>query len=1543
MKNLTLQTKNVFEKIVLLLFLFTPLFFISQVSNFPHVTNFESSKDLGTSAGMQVNGWTTYTGIQVTSPSEFSLRRDASGTPSGSTGPSSGANGTNYYVYYESSYPVRAGYNAVMLCQYDLQGKGSAEITFNYHNYGSYPYGPAIAYMFIKDVTSGMWLNGGNSLWGTSKSSNSWLTGTVNLDAYAGRVIELYFDVIAGGTSQGAYRSDFALDEIVVDATNAVTTTPGLWTGATSTLWSVGSNWDDGNVPTSLVNVTIPNTTNKPYVNGNYPCANLTVASGATVHIYAGRSLIVSGTSDINGTLTGAGTFDANGAVDANGGSITMSGTLKLGSTVSSLGNLSTSTGTVEYDGATQTVTADTYYNLVIGGTGTKSLSGNTNWTSLTVNSSPTFNTSTRICSSGAMVVNGTLAITTGTITNSGATDINGRLTISTGLFDANGSFDANGGDVDFTGAGTLRLASTVTSLGTLTSNYGTVRYDGSGSQTIFTDVYNNLSTYGGTQTLAGNVTVNNTLHVESGTLNVNSRTLTLSGLSNIDGNLTVTSGTINASGTSDIDGQVTIGTGTYNADGTFDATSGDVDFTGAGKLILSSTVTSLGGLDNAMGTVEYDGGASTSVLAGSHSSVYNGNTRGYYFKAGSSFTVSGLHVPTDASTGIYQSVQIVDFGTTVPANFGQTGSSFTTLFSSINNSSNATISCNVNIVAGRCYGVIGARQKTSGGSSANSYGNSPTVSYNGVQHTLRRLVYQAYLGNGAGASGSMWSESGNSSISRVTLIIGSDQAVSTNNYYNLEIDTDASNSGTLNIDGDLTINSGASLDKAATSYNIAGSFSNSGTFTTTGGIITFDGSGNVTCDAISNNATDLTINKSSSGKVTTAGNISVDDIKVTLGTLLVDGETVTVDNLAYVNGGTLQITSGLFNCTHTANNIFQLSSGKVDIDGGELRIGTLASTYLPDFYMTGGTLDINAGTLNVSDAIESTSGTITQTGGTINVGAYTGAGTPSSTPKFYKTNGPLNLLAGTLEIKSQYPSAGYNAIQINSGVSILPNKNHLTVLYPSGENMYMDLNGKTLGKMTIKDGGSYIVYARDNFTLLHNLTVNSGASLESMGSSGDITINGKNFKNLGGTFDLNSSTITFSGTSDVTCGAIISNGAGTLGMNKNSNKTLTLTGDVELNNLTLTNGLIIPGTNTLTIRSTSPGSPASHVNGPVTLNASSYTSGSIEVPTGDGTVYRPVFLQPQSSGATTYKVIFYNSAHSSVNWNLSSTAPVGAGVHHVAGGHWWDVHRVGSTKAKVGFNWNVAVNPSQAGDVTAVNEMLVTHWTGTEWENVMGSNNVASGTASSGSVTSDYMDNFSPFGEASSGSGNPLPVDLLSFNATCSHDIVDVDFTILSQINNDYFLVERSEDAVNWEVIGNIDGAGNTNTQMDYNFVDMHPLATQGYYRLTQVDFDAKSETFWPVTTECSTNNTGLDISVYPNPILDHFTIEIDLEEYQGDDVYYTILDIRGSIVKEDQISLTRGFNKHEIQIEDLSTGAYMLRFTNTKNHIKEQRIMVK
>ena len=121
-----------------------------------------------------------------------------------------------------------------------------------------------------------------------------------------------------------------------------------------------------------------------------------------------------------------------------------------------------------------------------------------------------TLNTSPTIV---ALTVDASKTLTCGsyTLTATGASDINGTVTLSTGTFDANGAFDATGGAITFSGAGSLNLAGAVTGLGTMTSNLGTVTYDGT-TQTVFSDAYNNLSLSGGTKTLGGNITVNGDL-----------------------------------------------------------------------------------------------------------------------------------------------------------------------------------------------------------------------------------------------------------------------------------------------------------------------------------------------------------------------------------------------------------------------------------------------------------------------------------------------------------------------------------------------------------------------------------------------------------------------------------------------------------------------------------------------------------------------------------------------------------------------------------------------------------------------------------------------------------------------------------------------------------------------------------------------------------------------------------------------------------------------------------------------------------------------
>ena len=159
---------------------------------------------------------------------------------------------------------------------------------------------------------------------------------------------------------------------------------PNNWTGTTSSAWTNSSNWSRGTVPGTSENITIPDVSsgsgNDPIITSDVTLGGLTINSGASLTV-SSNSLTVTGTMDINDNLyIDNATVNADGTADFTGGTIDFtnsSGTLILSATVTSLGTLDAAMGTVEYDGGTQNVLADTYNNLSISTTGTKTATGN--------------------------------------------------------------------------------------------------------------------------------------------------------------------------------------------------------------------------------------------------------------------------------------------------------------------------------------------------------------------------------------------------------------------------------------------------------------------------------------------------------------------------------------------------------------------------------------------------------------------------------------------------------------------------------------------------------------------------------------------------------------------------------------------------------------------------------------------------------------------------------------------------------------------------------------------------------------------------------------------------------------------------------------------------------------------------------------------------------------------------------------------------------------------------------------------------------------
>ena len=125
-------------------------------------------------------------------------------------------------------------------------------------------------------------------------------------------------------------------------------------------------------------------------------------------------------------------------------------------------------------------------------------------------------------------------------------------------------------------------------------------------------------------------------------------------------------------------------------------------------------------------------------------------------------------------------------------------------------------------------------------------------------------------------------------------------------------------------------------------------------------------------------------------------------------------------------------------------------------------------------------------------------------------------------------------------------------------------------------------------------------------------------------------------------------------------------------------------------------------------------------------------------------------------------------------------------------------------------------------------------------------------------------------------GGGGSLPIVLTSFTGeTTENNTVNLSWEVLSQVNNDYFTIERSLDCREWEVVGKIEGAGNNNTGMSYNLLDDNPYRGLSYYRLSQTDYDGRYEIFDPISVEVSEYNT-VGLNIIPNPAIDYIQLEL-------------------------------------------------------------------
>ena len=433
-------------------------------------------------------------------------------------------------------------------------------------------------------------------------------------------------------------------------------------------------------------------------------------------------------------------------------------------------------------------------------------------------------------------------------------------------------------------------------------------------------------------------------------------------------------------------------------------------------------------------------------------------------------------------------------------------------------------------------------------------------------------------------------------------------------------------------------------------------------------------------------------------------------------------------------------------------------------------------------------------------------------------------------------------------------------------------------------------------------------------------VVIKAGATLTISGSNTlEVTGNWDN----DGTFVANSSTVEFTGSDPATIGGEAITTFNDITINKSITANA-ITLDTMINiagGLSLTNGIMNASTDTLVLNA---GASITEVSN------SSYVRGSVQkvgstaftFPLGGANLYRPIAISAPGNPTDHFTATYFPSNPDATY----STTTLVSSLDHVSTCEYWILDRTGgSSNVTVELSW-----ASNSCGVTNPDDLAVVRWDGSRWQNH--GNGSVTGGASSGTVTSSAaITSFSPFTLGSTSGANPLPIELVSFDATATpNKTVQLDWVTAAEINNEFFTIERSQNLEKWEEIQFLPGQGTTTQTTKYSTLDERPYSGVSYYRLKQTDFNGDFEYSSVVSVAFDGGTTS--ITAYPNPTTDRVYIEGSNLTPNGFVLYSSLGKAVGG---QAQVRYVRE-GLVEVNLTSLPAGVYTVVTSNGKAHQK-------
>ena len=758
-------------------------------------------------------------------------------------------------------------------------------------------------------------------------------------------------------------------------------------------------------------------------------------------------------------------------------------------------------------------------------------------------------------------------------------------------------------------------------------------------------------------------------------------------------------------------------------------------------------------------------------------------------------------------------------------------------------------------------------------------YGSPTSFSGNYYNLVLNKSSEALSFGSSLSVLNDLTIQNGILQVNAVTLTIGNDLILENGEF------TPDNASAIVNIGGDF-VGTGGQYDHNNGDVNVTGNVDISGTeFLFSGASSTLD-AGSFTM----NNAA-ITF---SSGTITTTGNYTLSGTS----NLIVNNAAATL-----AVGGEFSLVSGTTNLSRG-----NFSAGSINVAAGkELVLGNITTT------VTGTTTINGTITFNSSGSSKSFNSILVNSGGSwavtqpnnftvsgniTNNGSFTSPSYGSSIYTLSSTSGSLNG-SGNLSLRD---------ILINSPASYTNNTDLTVGGTLNGTGTFINGAGATLRYQGDNSAGSNFTISNFTASATGNTVVYGAASSSQRWRATSSANN-----------DYYNVTLDFTGTGDYQRLQLVNNVRvnGTLNI---------IAGDPVLNtyNLELAAGASVTGGNaTEYIRQNSSG---------VIRKYFSATGQSVYLPMGDDNDFSPITnftLNGGTLGANPY-----------VNFSVTDANHPNRNTDNTASGGDDD----GTTAvAYLSRYWTVTGNDIANPSFSATYQYVDADVTGTESDMVAALRRTRTGgmgpvldwteagtvNPTTNTVSLNSGDGFGDM-YAMDNTDSRLPIVLLSFSAEVKNAKVQLSWSTASELNNDFFTLERSQNGLDFEPILFISGKGTSEETNIYTAFDDSPISGRNYYRLKQTDFNGAFEYSEVVSVMNATVfEKSSELRVYPNAVYRGNDLNIQHAQIGNEIVILTLISLNSSEILEITKKGEDGLVKLQIPTA-LKSGFYVLKVVN-------------